>query len=387
MRRGASRRVSGVDPTTGEGITVPYGIVSESGIWYDPQGNDISLTGPPVKQVNITGASVQIQTGSTIDLTGGGTLFAYQFTAGTGGTEDILASTGGNFSSTSFAIIPGYTLDYAPDGTYNTQTSNLQTNGITDVGYYNSNLKVGEQIYLNGGNGLPAGTYTLLPARYALLPGAYLVTPNGSSTPNGQDVELPEYTVMNGYTGNSLASTSAGLFSSFQIYSQAAVLNRAPYSIEDADTFFPASAAASNVAVPLLPVDAGQLVLDATQAMTLEGTLLAQPGAGGLGGQVDIASSEPIDIVGPNSAGNAPSGALVLDSSQLTELGASSLLIGGYRTTTQDGTDITVTTNDLVVDNSGSTATVDGQTVNGLAAPDLILVSGWNIDDCRPGRS
>ena len=47
-------------------------------------------------------------------------------------------------------------------------------------------------------------------------------------------------------------------------------------------------------------------------------------------------------------------GTLGLDSSQLTDFGAASLLIGGFRTTTDAGTTVEVTTNNLVVDNSGA---------------------------------
>jgi filamentous hemagglutinin len=372
--------VSGVDPTTGIGITVPYGIENASGTWYDPQGNDISLTGPPAKQVNVNGQNVTLQSGSTVDLTGGGSLFAYQFTSGTGGTNDILASTGSTFSSSSFAVVPGYSLAYSPDGLYNTLSSNLLTSGSEDAGYYNSNLAVGEQIYLNAGNGLAAGTYTLLPARYALLPGAFLVTPS-SLAASANSTALPAgYTLTSGYITDALNPTFAPVRSSFEIFSQAAVLNTAPYTIESAATYFPATAVNNHVSVPRLPVDAGQLVLDATQAMSIEGTLLSGAGAGGLGGQVDIASPEDIEIVGPNANPNIPAGTLVLDSSQLTSFGASSLLIGGFRTTTDAGTSVTVTTSNLLVDNSGATTTVDGTSVQGLAAPDIILVSNGTLE-------
>ncbi len=117
LASGSITSVSAVDPTTGLGMTVPYGIVDNNGDWYDPQGNKITLTGPPAKAVNVTGQNVQILSGSTIDLSGGGDLYAYQFSSGTGGNKDILASIGSTFSSTSFAIVPGYSLNYAPDGT------------------------------------------------------------------------------------------------------------------------------------------------------------------------------------------------------------------------------------------------------------------------------
>jgi filamentous hemagglutinin family protein len=378
LSAGGITSVSGVDPTTGQGITVPYGIVDASGNWFDPQGNNITLTGPPAKAINISGQNIDLESGSTVDVAGGGNLYAYQFNPGTGGNQDILASLGTNVSSTSFAIIPGYTLNYAPEATY-AVNNNLETNNVADAGYFNSSLAVGEQIYLNASNGLSAGLYTLLPARYATLPDAFLITPGSGAAP-GLSVSQPGGTssLVSGYVSSGLNPTTLPVFSSYQVYSQAEVLNMAPYVSNLANTFFPASAAANNLSTPRLPIDAGQLVLNATGSMSVQGTLLSQAAPGGLGGEVDIASAEPIYIVGPNTT-NVPAGALELDSSQLTSFGAASLLIGGFRTTTTAGTAVTVTTDDLVVDNSGATTTVGGVTVDGLAAPDLTLVSNVTL--------
>jgi filamentous hemagglutinin len=381
LSSGSITSVSGVDPKTGLGITVPYGIVDDNGTWYDPNGNNISLTGPMAKAVNVTSQNVDLQSGSTIDLAGGGNLFAYQFTPGTGGNKDILASTGSGFSSTSFAIVPGYSSSYgyAPDGTY-AISDNLLTNNVQDIGYYNSSLAVGEQIHLNASSGLPAGTYTLLPARYALLPGAFLVSATSGGAPGTSLLQSDGSSFVSGYVTSALNSTASPIYSSFQLYSQANVLNRAPYTINLANTYFPSEAANNDLSVPRLPIDSGQLLLDATQSMTIQGTLLSQAPVDGLGGEVDIASPEAIYIVGPNTVADAPTGALVLDSSQLTDFGAASLLIGGYRTTTDTGTSVTVTTSDLVVDNSGASTVVNGVSVAGLAAPDIILASNENLE-------
>jgi filamentous hemagglutinin len=382
---GSITSVSGVDPTTGQAITVPYGIVDDSGNWYDPQGNNITVAGNgpgglPTKAVNVSGANIQIQAGATIDVSGGGDLYAYQFIPGTGGTLDILASSASTEASTEFAIIPGYSAAYAPDGAYG-QNNNLTTNNAVDVGYFNSNLAVGEDVYLNASKGLPAGYYTLLPARYALLPGAYLISPSAGAISGASIVQPNGSSFVSGYVTSGLDPTAGSVYSTFNVESEAVVLAGAPYTGYSANTFFSQNAAANDLAVPRLPVDAGQLVLNATQSMTVAGMLLSQPGAGGLGGEVDIASSEDIDIVGPNAAA-PPSGALVLETSQLTGFGAASLLIGGYRTQTSTGTQVTVTTNNLVVDDSGAETELDGTTVDGLAAPDITLVSNetLNID-------
>jgi filamentous hemagglutinin len=62
---------------------------------------------------------------------------------------------------------------------------------------------VGDQIFLKGSNLLPAGVYTLLPARYALLPGAMLVTPD-AVTPVGTQVKPDGAALASGYRFNGL---------------------------------------------------------------------------------------------------------------------------------------------------------------------------------------
>jgi filamentous hemagglutinin len=379
LSAGSITSISAVDPRTGKGITIPYGIVDASGNWFDPQGNNITLTGPPAKAVHVAGQDIQIGAGSTIDVAGGGDLYAYSFVSGTGGNQDILASLGTTESSTSFAILPGYSLNYAPEATYGI-SNNLETNGTVDAGYFNSKLAVGEQIYLKASNGLTAGYYTLLPARYAALPGAFLVTPGSGSAPGTSVAQLDGSSLVSGFVTTGLNSNASLVYSPFDLFSQAEILQEAPYAARLANTFFRASAANNNLSVPRLPVDSGQLVLNASQTMSVAGTLLSQPGAGGLGGEVDIASPEDIYIVGPGESGDVPAGALVLDSSQLTDFGAASLLIGGFRTTTSAGTAVTVMTNNLVVDNAGASTVLHGVTVDGLAAPDITLVSNSTLD-------
>ena len=166
---GSITSVSAVDPRTGRGLLIPYGISLDGISWIDPAGNDITVGGVPAKAVNLSAQNLTTETGSIIDIAGGGDLFAYRWIPGTGGSQDILAST------TSFAIIPGFDFNYAPFAPFNPNTSATNLGG--QPGYVNNALRVGDQITLGGGAGLRRGTYTLLPARYALLPGAFLVTP------------------------------------------------------------------------------------------------------------------------------------------------------------------------------------------------------------------
>jgi filamentous hemagglutinin len=351
--------VSAVDPTTGQGISIPYGSVDSNGDWIDPAGDTITAGSTPTlpaKAVNIAAATVNDVSGSTIDVRGGGDLYAAEFVTGTAGTKDILNST------TSFAVLPAslYSAGYAPSDS-------------SDAGYetssYGSNLKVGEQVYLSASSGLPAGTYTLLPARYALLPGAFLVTPE-SGSPGPATVEPDGSSMVSGYLVSSLNSTrEQSLDTSFDVASQAVIGSRAEYSILSADTYFPSSATSLNVAVPRLPVDAGLVTLDATASLTLPntvGTLLGQSGDGGLGSLVDITTPSDINIYNSsNPATPAINGDLNLDASTLDAFGADTLIIGGFTSVTSAGTEVAVSTSNLTVNNAGAP----------LVGPDIVLVS------------
>lgn len=354
LEPGSVISVSAIDPVTGNAATIPYGVNPVGTSWIDPAGTDITSGGVPQKTITISAANVSDLGGSTIDLRGGGDLYAYQFMPGTGGTIDVLNT------SSSFAVIPGYGLGYAPYATFSPVV------GGSDIGYTNSTLSVGDSIYLNASNGLAAGFYTLLPARYALLPGAFLVTPESGTPTTG--VALPDGSaVVSGYRFNGFGTpASAPLFSSFQVAPESVVRQRASYSDYSGNSFLKQGALASGQAVPRLPIDAGQLVLAASSTIAIQGSVNSSSPTGGLGSLVDI--SAPGSILIGNAGAMAP-GSLVLDASSLTAFGADSLLIGGYRQTTASGTVVNVTADTLTVDNSNSP----------LQGPDVILASNQSL--------
>ena len=363
---GSVTSVSAIDPITGVAQEIPYGVILNGTAWIDPAGNDITLIGPPAKDVAISAVKVTEQSGATIDVRGGGDLYAYRFVSGTGGTVDILAS------SASFAVIPSYGLEYAPYAPYNPTTLNDNLGG--DAGYANAHLKVGDQVYLAGGAGLAAGDYTLLPARYALLPGAFLVTPQAGVPPT-KSVALPDgSSLASGYRSNDLnaARSGAPLATTFVIQPETVVRAAAEYDDSSGNTFLSQSATAASVAIPRLPVDAGQLSLVATQAMTLQGLITAQAPTGGLGGLVDISS--PVDIVVAGAGVTVPTGALGLSVSELNSFGAESLLIGGLRSTTEDGTVVAVNTANVTVNTAGTALT--GNDLIFAASKSLTVAAG-----------
>jgi filamentous hemagglutinin len=356
---GSVTSVSSINPLTGAAVILPYGANSGGGAWVDPYGTDITRTGPPSKNVNLAGETVNVQSGSTIDVRGGGDLYAYRWVQGNGGTRDVLNST------TSFAVIPGYSAEYAPYAPFN--TSSLATGLSSDPGYVNGTLAAGDQIYLKSANGLPAGVYTLLPARYALLPGAFLVTPK-SGTPGDTVLNPDKSSLVAGYRFNSANPGGANtLLSAWEVASGDVVRTRSAYEDYRAASFFTALAAGTENPVPRLPTDAGRLLLSAAQQLAFGGTLTASTSAGGRGALVDISSPVDIFISRPGVTGG--SGVLTLNAADLSSFSAQSLLIGGIRQTGATGTTVSVKTNKVTVDNAGSP----------LTGGDIILVSNGSI--------
>jgi filamentous hemagglutinin family protein len=417
LASGSMTSVSAVDPVTGEALTIPYGIILNGTDWIDPTGTKITATGNgaagagvPFGNISLNAANVSTDSNATIDLAGGGDLYAYRWVPGLGGSYDILNSTynahttsysisaNSALSAMSFAVIPGYSTDYAPFAPYNNPTVNFSTpnpvnpavvnptladptnnnttnpTAIVDAGYTNPSLSVGEKVYLGASNGLPAGYYTLLPARYALLPGAFLVTPQSGGAPAGVVARPDGSSLVPGYMYNDrgLAQT---LLSAFEVDPQSVVLARAEYDPSSANSFLSQSALANHDAVPRLPVDAGQLVFNLAASQPGGTTLLdiqsettidAQA-PDGLGGLVDISSPGNI-VIEPN--GTSSPGNLVLDPTELDTFNAESLLVGGFRQSTNSGMTATVTATNLTVNNSSATP---------LKGSDVILAANTSL--------
>ena len=363
LGKGSVTSVSAIDPISGKGVTIPYGTILNGVSWIDPSGTDITTSGAPQKAINISGGTVTEAAGATIDIRGGGDLFAYEFVPGNKGDADILNTTSG------FAVIPGYSANdapYAPFDPNQPQGSTELANLGGDLGYVNGALVPGDRIYLAASDGLAAGIYTLLPARYAAMPGAFLVTPVGGNAgqaglqPDGSSV-TPGYRI----------GTGQPVVASFEVEPPAVVEKEAQYDTFSGTTFLGARSAART------PADSGELILQATKDMSLEGAVLSKPlDAESQGGVVEIGSPEDIFIAAEGQSSGAPQGDLVLDAGQLSAIGAQTLLIGGYATAGVNGAAVTVETNDLTV---GQNAALSGADIILVANDDLALEEGASV--------
>ncbi|WP_438483353.1 filamentous haemagglutinin family protein [Oleiharenicola lentus] len=392
---GSVTSVSAVDPLTGQAMIVPYGINLNGEAWIDPAGVDITNIGPNAKSITLSANTVDLQAASggradaLIDLGGGGELLAYRFVPGAGGTRDTLGATSG-----AFAILPGdatkqiaaYADHFAPFAPFNRSSDALLTLG-SDPGYVVANAalnySVGDRIHLAGGGDLPAGDYTLLPARYALLPGAYLVTPTTNAAtagPAANAARTDGSVVVSGYRFNGFdpAGRNQSVYARYEIAPQKVALARSRYENYEANKFFTDVATNADAVAPRLPMDAGRLSLLVGTGLSLRGAVKTGAATGGRGGLVDIASPNDIVIATPAVAAAAPLGTvndlvpppLVLDATELSAFGAASLLVGGVRTETIEGTIVSVVTDNLKVDNAGAP----------LAGTDVILVANKTME-------
>lgn len=382
---------------------VPYGATADGTGWYY-NATLKPLAEPPSKGLELNGAVVSAQAGSIIDERGGGDLQAMEWIQGKGGSHDTLTGINGGLANASgagqtvYALVPSSTSGIAAFDIHMTAASSPNAAGQSGTQFTLPSGQVlylqsgdvyplaGTQITVNGGNGIPAGTYTLYPAHYATLPGAMRVVYYGDNTSGivTSGTTLQDGTVL--VTGNYTQSTAAGKQSSgqsiFAVQSNAVWQSYSEYSFNRANAYFVQKAVHDGATVPRLPVDGGRLAVNALQDILLEGLAKSSPAAGGRGGELDIAGTK-LAIVGHqqyldrSNPGSVAAGYIAIDSDQLNKFGFQSILIGGTRGTTDPtkGTLITPVATDVMVDTRGDK----------VAVPELMLVTQaageWHVQD------
>lgn len=374
-----------VTSVSGKGSIVPFGIVSGGSIWLYPLdnsglNNDVvysqTVSNLPQKSLTLEGQNIDMQAATTvngvalkaatIDLSGGGDLYAYDFITGIGGSKDVLDVP----VSQAFAVIPGINGIQTP---YDPQQ------------YTTSGLSMGESVYLHAANGLPAGWYTILPAHYALLPGAYLITPESGTAGQTQTSYTADgNTIVSGYYGvagtaiqNAVSQgfeVQAGSFLTGSVNANGTIntdsISPSQFSAELASSEI-AKLAAKNAVLPQLPQDGGSLLIAATHSLTLDANLQAAPLGSGRGGQVDISADNLVVVGNQNDLSGLPSGTVGLVASQLNNFNAPSLLLGGKRSITSSGELVTVTALNVTL---AGDAVLKGQEIL-LAASNQVTVA------------
>jgi len=305
---------------SGAGLSVPYGTTTEAGTNW--QLNGVAITAPPAKTVTFDaeGGELSVESGAKVDLSAGGNLLAWEFVPGPGGSSDIFH---GTYESGTFAVVPSV------KGLGGVDAGVLAGSGLDSSVLDTSATRT---ITFGEGGPIPAGTYTVLPARYALLAGGYLVRRTSTTTPLnfGDALTLATGAVRVGATvgstGGALSSTPA----TFEVINREQALRFSEIKTTTFDDLVNAKAARQGVAPARRAVDAGTLNI-AAQKINLEGDLAFDRLAGGRGGELNISSSK-VQVGGALSdAQVAAKDTLLLNVAQLNRTGVDSLLVGGQR--------------------------------------------------------
>ena len=322
------------------GLDIPYGTTVDNTNWSE---GSVTLSGPPAKLIALGGANVVTEAGAVINASGGGDIYATEFVPGTGGSRNVLTTT----TQTVYALVPGYDSAVA--------------------------VPAGTAVTIAGGNGIPAGTYALLPATYATLPGAYRVVVVSTNTGSNAafSAVMPDGSViMTGTLTNAITGAKSSQTSLLEIQSGAVWSKYSEIDITTGNKYFANLAASNGTAVPQLPIDAGQLSIAAATSLVLNATNNFAPAAGGRVGQADITGNNILvvanDLAQSFQSNSAYNGYLFLDADQISALGVGSVLIGGVRSQTTSGTLITATALNLEVDTDAA---------HPLTGPELLLVS------------
>lgn len=387
------------------GLVIPDGYTIDDTTWYQgtPGAANVPpvLTAPPAKSISLFGGNVTTSSGAVLDLSGGGDIYASEYVAGTGGTRNVLTTyqqnpTTGAITPTYsdgrqvYALVPSYQANvaaYDPNFADTPYYSGTAVPPGASVPYANA-ITPGQSVTIAAGNGIPAGTYTLLPGMYATLPGAYRVVQMASNVDPGaaKSFTSPDGSqYVTGTIGNSLTGARSSQAATFQLQSQAVWSKYSRIDITSGTTFFRNQALSAGKAPPPLPIDGGVLVLGAIDALNLAGknlfgpgTSILAPGLVGGGGQVQIGGKNililagdktvpPGDCVGGSAAGcTDENNYLVLDADQISGLGASSVLIGGTAQVVNGVQSIAATALNLEILTDAA---------HPLTGPELVLVS------------
>jgi filamentous hemagglutinin family protein len=339
-----------VTSVSGNGTTIPYGRVDNGKTWVygvDPsQPNTVS--GIPARKVQLQGATVDFSSGATVDVSGGGDLYAYEWTPGSGGSADALgpAATNGGL----YAVVPSLQGQLGP---------------FDPMLYSGTHIGANRSVYLSGGSGLAAGNYTLLPARYALLPGAYLVSAVAGYT------DLQPGTVLASADGAPIVSGrfSYGTTGLGDTRTQGFVVRPGNYAGKLAtytDHLASDLLADSQAALRAggLPRDGGTLLISVQNALNALGAVVTKAAKGGENASIEL-SAPQVDIVAALSS-VPTSGTVELSTATVNNWAPGRLLVGGR--SDSDGS--------VVVD----AGTVNVAAGDALALDQIVLVANEAIN-------
>ncbi|MFZ4388011.1 MAG: hypothetical protein ACOYOI_07590, partial [Chthoniobacterales bacterium] len=393
-------RGSSVSSVSGAGLSVPYGSSTDGTSWKDPSGTDITVSGLPLRSVSLTAASLKVDAGALVDLSGGGEVTAPRWVPGLGGTINYLSDpvreydpagslsykagdkvsfrgalwsakqsssgrvpTEGLYWSRvpeSFAIVPGLGEEFAPDG------------------YAENGLAIGDKIRISSGSGLAAGIYTLLPAKFATLSGGYLLSAPLVMRSGMMRGVLPDDTAR--VFGTRFSTLSApvtapsALAGIYEISSPSVIASKATFQPLDADSFFANTSSR--------PANGANLVAKASSALVFNGLVSGAASGSRRASSVDISAPLAFQIL--RMAGAGGTGLATLGADVLNSWSFGSLLIGGTRKAAfGKPTELNVTTASILLDPS---ITLEGEDIILAARNSITLGAGASLITLGAGQ-
>ncbi|MFT3735775.1 MAG: filamentous hemagglutinin family protein [Rhodocyclaceae bacterium] len=354
-RKALNLKDGSLTSASGEGATIPFGTLVNGTDWtVETAYGQRVITSAPTPSVAFRGPTVEQSSKAKVDVSGGGDLQALEFVAGSGGSTNVLAQTN------TYAIIPGYSSAYAP----------------ADAGF---DRQAGTQITLGASAGVPAGTYTLLPARYAMLPGAYKVTlVNGyqDAASNLQINQALGGSVVSARLSVAGTGVSDSRSMGVLVEPREVTQKRSEFTDARASTFFAQQAAKNGTTLQQATQDGGQLIVAATDSIKLGGIIAMEgikdeDGKKRRNGMLDIsllastlgADGKPTgDIVVGSSTTTPASGVktLTVSEADIAKIGAESIVVGGERKVGSSGSTLTVTARDVRYNGSAGLADAAG---------------------------
>ncbi len=291
--------------------------------------------------VNITSTALRVESGALLDLSGGGELLGGAFVAGRGGSVDVLQhplNPGGKV----YAIVPGV-ITAPVAGGYNQVWEG-------DV------PQIGQQITLaDGVPGLPAGTYTLLPANYALLPGAWRIELGGQTQAFAGPLALRNGSwAVTGVEGIANTGIRDALSTRVTLTSGDTLRTYAQYNEQSYADFQLARAQTFGSLRPMLTADAQMLVFNArlpqpgdenAVSLTFDGRTDFSTGKGGLGGSFAVTGDSRADLVitATGSVTRSDDSQIAVSAAEIAKIDAPNLWIGGKPVYVQDKSNISIT--------------------------------------------
>ena len=377
-----------------EGLLIPYGVVVQNDNWFrdttapgDPVAGGESIDTPPQRSIVFDAQDVSIAQDAVVDVSGGGDVIARQFVSGPEGSVDIIRQ-----NDQAFAIVPVFGNNVAAPIAPGTliPLDSFRTPGATVVGELQPGgvtAPFGLEVTLAGGNGIAPGTYTVLPAEYAIVPGAYLVEPVEGDTPSASFTStlFDGSAYMAGRFSVSGTPIADALPQTFRVSTFSQLNDRAEYSVFGANSFFTSDPfvlrQVQRGIEPDLgvrtPADGGRFAFDLTGSLNIEpgASVLSGGVDGARGGLGDIVSNRVAVISDPQTPEEEAErdrllaeGFLVLTTSDVESIGAGSLLIGGVRRQTAEGTLFDVS-------QGAETVIVDTSAADPLAGEEVLLIA------------